>query len=911
MRSRIRAVQLLAAVLLAVLTSPAAVANASFGFESTEFSIFSAPPSGAEPGAVGPPEQQAGSHPYLVRFAFALNQTTDPEGELMPDGSTKNLEVDLPGGLVGNPTHVPQCLAEEFQNSSLFSQGCPQASQIGTMRLDLTLGELTLPIFNLEPPPGSMAQFGVFAVVSPIVMDASVRSGGDYGLTMTMRNLPQFLPLAGGVLDLWGVPADPRHDTLRGACLGFEGESLGECQAGVPRRPFLTMPVSCGEPPAMTFRMNSWQDPGRFVSQTAAPLDGEGHELALEGCDALDFSPQIGVRPESETADAPSGVGVDLRFPQNENPDGYAAAEPRKLVLELPPGLSLNPAAGDGLSSCSLEQIALGGSAEPTCSDSARIGSVTVNSPVVTEPLRGSIYLAAPQRNPFGSVFAVYVVAEGGGTTIKIPARIDADGETGGLTVRLDELPQLPFSEISLRFDGGSRAPLALPARCGTFTATARFGAHSDPVGAEPTVASSSFPVSRNCDGGFSPSFLGGATSAVAGHRTGLTLRLARDGGEEEIDRFAATLPRGLLPLLAGVASCPESQAGNGDCPPASRIGAVTVTAGAGSHPLGLSGSAFLTGSYKGSPFGLAIAVPAVVGPFDLGRVVIRARVLIDPRSARVTVATETLPRILQGIPLRVRSFELNTTDRPGLFAAPTSCRRQEVGARAVGGAGAIAQLATPFFLADCRQLRFAPRIAVTSEGQVSRRAGASLRLAIRNRLGAQANLRSITLGFPRQLSPRLSSIQGSCPAAAFAAGPDRCPATARVGVARVHTPSFESALSGSAYLVSRGAEAMPRIVLVLGAQGVALDLLGSLHVSKEGRSSVTFAAIPDAPISKFVIDLPRGPNSAFGANFLRGTTGTLCGRRLGMSVKLTAHNGRRIEDSARVRVTGCKKSSP
>jgi hypothetical protein len=905
-----RAARLLVAVVLVVLVLPIA-AHASFGFESTEFSLLSAPPPGAEPGAVGPPQRQAGSHPYVLRFGFAFNQTTNSEGRLIPDGAAKNLVIDLPAGLVGNPVDIPQCLAEEFHSSTLFTPRCPQASQIGTMRLDATLGEFKLPMFNLEPPPDSTAQFGVFAVVTPMVMNTSVRSDGDYGLRVTVRNMPQFLPLAGGVLDLWGVPADAGHDTLRGSCLGFAGESVGECPAGVSRRPFLTLPGRCDERLETTFRVDSWQDPGNFVSQTASPLDDEGHDLTLRGCDALDFSPQISVRPESETADAPTGVGVYLRFPQHENPDGYAGAQPRRTVLELPPGLSLNPAAGDGLGSCSPEQIALGSSAEPSCPDSSRIGMATVVSPLATEPLSGSVYLAAPLQNPLGSALAAYVVAAGSGVLIKIPARIDADGDTGALTVRLTELPQLPFSEFALRFDSGPRAPLALPARCGTFTATARLESYSDSAGAEPSVVSADFPVNRNCRGGFSPSFLAGATSAVSGHRTGLTLRLERGEGEGAIDRFSTTLPRGLLPLLAGIASCPEPQAGSGDCPSASRIGAVTVSAGAGPHPFRFHGSAFLTETYGEAPFGLAIVVPAIAGPFNLGQVVVRARVLVHPRSARLTIATDPLPRILQGIPLRIRSFELGTNERPGLFTAPTSCGRQELEARAVSGAGDIAALATPFFLSACRELRFVPRVSARTERRVSRRTGASLRLAIRNRPGVQANLRSITLGFPRQFSPRLSTIQGACPAATFAAGAKLCPATAVIGVARVQTPVIESTLSGSAYLVSRGAEALPRVVLVLSAQGTVLELRGSLHLSKRGRSSVTFASIPDAPISKFIIDLPRGPHSALGPNFLRGAAGTLCGRRLVMPVKLIAHNSRRIEDTASLGKTGCKESAP
>ncbi|HEU5063764.1 MAG TPA: hypothetical protein VFT79_11520 [Solirubrobacterales bacterium] len=903
-----RTVRLLAAAVLVALSLPAAAAHASFGFQSTEFSIYSPPAPGAEPGAVGPPQAQAGSHPYAAKFAFVFNQTTNSEGKPVPDAAVKNLEVDLPAGLVGDPGSVPACLASEFQNSPLFEQGCPAGSQIGTMKLDTTLAEVTLPIFNLEPPPGKVAQFGVLAIVAPMMMDASVRTDGDYGLRMTMRNLSQLLPVAGGVMTLWGVPADPAHDTLRGTCLGFEGQSLGECPVGLPRRPLLTLPVSCDQSLAATFRMDSWQNPGEFVSQVVSPLDSEGHPLDLEGCEALDFSPRIDVRSETKRADSPSGVEVDLRLPQSDNPDGYAEAAVRSVVLDLPPGLSLNPAAGDGLGSCSAGEVGLGSTAAPRCPDSSRIGSVTVRTPLIAEPLRGSVYLAAPDQNPFGSLLAAYVVAEGNGTRIKIPSRIDADAETGRLTVRMDELPQLPFSEFSLRFDGGPRAPLALPAECGDFTASARLVSYSAPLGAEPTALSSSFPVDRGCDGGFSPSFLGGATSAVAGHRTDLTLRLGRGEGEEAIDRFSTILPRGLLPRLAGVSSCPEPQAGTGDCPPSSRIGKVTVTAGAGSHPLALSGSAFRTDSYKGAPFGLSIAIPAAAGPLDLGVVVVRGRILVDPRSARLTIATDSLPRTLEGIPLRVRSFELSTTERPGMFSAPTSCGRQELGAEAYGATGTVASLSTPFFLRGCRELRFAPRISAETDMRASRRGGASLRMSVRSGASGQANLRSIKLDFPRQLSPRLSAIQGACPAATFAAGIHLCPPTSKIGRARVKTLVFEWALSGPVYLVSRGSEALPRIVLVLAGQGIELEFFGSMHVSRHGASSVTFARMPDAPISSFVIELPKGPHSALGASFLRGAGGSLCGRRISMATELTAYNGRRANRIVRVAAKGCRK---
>jgi hypothetical protein len=903
---RLSALRLVAAVFLASVIFPVTAAHASFGFESTEFSIFSAPPEGSEPGSVGPPDLQAGAHPYDVRFAFAFNRIMNAEGELVPDEAVKDLEVDLPPGLIGNPLAAPQCRKEEFEGGEeLFSQGCPQGTQIGTMGLVTPLGALTLPVLNLKPPPDSVAQFGVFALFTPMVMNASVRSNEDYGLKLTLHNLPQFLPVAGGVIDLWGVPADRKHDTLRGKCLSFNGESTGECPAGVPRRPFLTLPARCGEAPVAKLRIDSWEKPGAFVSDEASPLDSEGHALALDGCDALDFSPQIGIRTESKTADAPSAVGIDLRLPQNENPDGLGEAEPRNVTLDLPSGLSLNPSVGDGLGSCSLQQLALGSLDKPNCPDSSHIGSLTLASPVVAEPLQGSIYLATPQANPFGTMFALYLVAEGDGVLIKIPGRIDADPDDGRLSVHLEDLPQLPFSDFSLQFDGGPRAPLALPAQCGTFTARALLSPYSSSAGAEPLAFPSSFSIDDNCGNSFTPELLSGATNASAGHATDLVLRLARREGEAEFSRFSVNLPQGMLPLLGGVRRCPEPLAQEGNCLPASKIGSMDIAAGAGSHPFHLSGAVFLTGPYKGAPFGLAIVVPAVTGPFDLGRVVVRASVFVDPRTARLTISADPFPQVLSGIPLRLQSLELTTTDRPGIFTTPTSCRKQEVTGTAVDEAGGSASLSTPFFVADCGDLRFSPRVSASTEGRASRRGGVALRLAIRNGLGRQANLRSIAIGFPPQLSPRLSAIQAACPAPTFAAGAELCPPTSVIGTASVQSPIFDAPFEGPAYLVSRGMEALPRLVLTLNAEGTALELFGSLRLSKKGTLSATFNDLPDAPISSFALTLPKGPHSALGANFLQGPGGPLCEREMRLTLKLTGYNGAHAKRVTRVQCSG------
>lgn len=902
----IRTTAVLCAAVAMLALPPAPAARAALGFQSVEFSIDSAPHPGSEPGAVGPPQLQAGSHPYQVDIAFVLNQLTGPQGEPVPDGSLKDLQIELPPGLTGSLNKIPQCPLEEFQAGSIFSKGCPAATQVGTVTIDSTSFDIGVPLFNLEPPPGVAARLGAFALVSPVVLEVSVRTGSDYGLTVDMRNLTQFLPVLRGSLKLWGVPADEGHDTLRGECLGLEGVSFGTCPSPLPRKPFLTLPSECSGPPQVRLRADSWEHAGAFVTAAGVPRDAGGNGLAIFGCEGLDFSPTVEVQSESRAADSPSGLAVKLRFPQNENPDGRAEAILRDAQVVLPAGVSINPAAADGLGACLPEEIALSSPAEPRCPDSSRIGSVSIESPLIPRPLLGSAYLAAPRENAFGTMLAVYFVAERDGVLVKLAGRIDADPSSGRLSVSLRDIPQLPFSEMALGFDGGPRAALATPPGCGTFTATARLAPYSAPVGGPAATRSSSFAIDRGCGGGFSPDFAGGATSSLAGRHTGLTLGLDRAGGEAEIQGFSATLPPGLLPLLGSVPPCPEAPAAAGSCRASSQIGSTAIAAGAGPHPFHLPGKVFLTGPYRGAPFGLSIVVPGTAGPFDLGTIVVRATVSVDPWDARVTIATDSLPRILRGIPLRIRGFDLTSGDRPGLFLAPTSCEARSVSATALSTGGAAASLTAPFLLAGCPGLRFSPRISASTSARVTRAGGAALRFAVRNRSGAQANLRAIQVNFPQQLSPRLPAIQAACATRAFAADPASCPPASVVGRVRVRSSILDAPLSGPAYLVSRGSAALPRIVLLPEARGIVLRIAGSLRIARDGTAAAAFDAIPDAPISSFVLSLPRGPHSALGANFLDASRGSLCRRTLTMPAAIVGQNGARVARSVPVTVSGC-----
>jgi hypothetical protein len=875
------------------------------GFESVDFSIYSAPPPNSGPGAVGAPDLQAGSHPYQVNVAFRFSKTIDSHGEAAPAGSAKDLQVDLPPGMIGSLVDLPQCPPEVFKRGESGALACPVDAQVGTLTLDTGTREVVRPVMNLEPPPAVAAQLGVFAVVTPVVMGVSIRTDSDFGLTITMHNLPEFLPVYGGALKLWGVPADAGHDALRGSCLELEGQSTGRCPSGAPRKPFLTLPGACAAPPSVTLRVDSWEQPGQFSVAAGAPEDAEGHPLSLVGCNRLDFSPSMELQTESNAADAPSGLSVRLQLPQSDSPDGLAEANLRRAVIALPQGVSVNPAAADGLGSCLPQQIDLGGPAPSQCPDSSRIGSVQIDSPLLAGPLQGSVYLATPGSNDFGSMLAVYVAAERGGILVKLGGRIDADPDSGRLTVILDELPQLPFSDLALRFDGGPRAPLATPSHCGTFPGVAKLGTYAGPDDAAATL-SSGIILDRNCGGEFSPSFSGGATSSLAARRTGLTLLLERSDGERFLRGFSATLPDGMLPLLGGIPLCADVLAASGSCDPLSRIGSVAISAGAGPHPFYLQGAAFLTGPYQGAPFGLSIVVPGRVGPFDLGTIVVRGRVDVDPRDARLSIATDPLPLILAGIPLRIRGLGLTSTGGPGLFLAPSGCEEQSVAATAFDEAGGAASLHSPFFVGGCAGLPFKPRISASTGRLVTRTGGASLRLVIRNPAGAHAGIDSIAIVFPQQLSPRLTAIQTACPRGAFAASSGACPAASVAGTVTVRTPILDVPFRGPAYLVSRGADALPRIVLTPGARGIVLRLVGSLRISPAGIVVAHFASLPDVPIESLVLDLPRGRHSVFGASFLTGSTAGLCARRLTMQTTALARNGAVLRRSSRVAVAGC-----
>jgi hypothetical protein len=856
---------------------------------------------------------QAGSHPdsmtttivFNHRFDLAYKEAHNGDGEL-PYGSPKTIELNLPAGVVVDPRATEaRCTEAELENQG----DCPGPSAVGVVTVvSEFLEDAEAPIFNMVPPPGVPGELGVnigsLGIVAHIV--GKVRAH-EYGLSADISDITQQTDPFVFEATIWGDPSSASHDAERGYCV--EKAFAGPCPAPVERtgRPFLTLPSSCsGEPLTATVSATSWQEPN------APPVQASATSPAVTGCEKLAFSPRISAQPDTSTADSPSGLDFDLQIPQEEeSTEGLAEASLRTAVVSFPTGMAVSPSAAGGLGACTPAQIDLEDASAPSCPPSSKVGSVEAITPLLESPLHGALYLAQPRCGGAGQpacteasaangeLVGVYLVLEGSGVVVKVPGRVSLDPVTGQVTSTFQENPQLPFSELKVKLFGGPRASLATPPGCGTYTTTTQMTPWSAPFSGPPATPQDSFAISSGCGGGFAPSFTAGTEDSRANAFSAFTMTLARNDGEQRLAGVQLTLPPGLLAVLKSVAQCPEPQATDGTCGPESLIGGATVAAGPGPDPFWASGEVYLTGPYNGAPFGLSIVVPAVAGPFNLGNVVERAAITIDPQTAQVTVTSTPLRRILMGIPLDLRTVNV-TVDRPGFTFNPTSCAAQTVGGTIASTGGASAVVSNRFQATSCGLLAFKPKFTASTQARTSKANGASLDVKVS--LGAgQAHIAKTTVTLPRQLPARLTTLQQACLAPVFDRNPASCPAASVVGVATALTPLLAHRLTGPAYLVSHGGGAFPDLVIVLQGEGVTVDLVGQTRIRK-GITSNTFNSLPDAPVSAFELKLPEGPHSVFAAN------GRFCAQTLRMPTTITGQNGVHVKQATRIAVEGCPK---
>lgn len=794
---------------LLLFAGPIAAASAAeFGIVPGSFSVRALD-------AAGNPDDRAGGHPDRLQIDFAL--ATEGTGT-----SVRDLAIEMPPGLGGDPAAVPACPRQAHEEG----EECPTDSQVGLVSFE---GGAPLPIFRLEPEPGQVAAFTSSSGL-PIPFGLKLRSA-DFGITFAAEDIAEGAPDAVQI-ELWGVPAEHQASPV------------------AEPRPFLTMPSVCG-PVAFTLRARSHEE--------GAPWLSEGAEAGpLSGCEGLPFSPHLALRLSNPVADSPTGVGMTLSLPEEEGAE-LASAQLRDVSIALPPGLTVSPGGAAGLVPCTDAQLGLGSEANAACPAAARVGTVELASPALPEALTGALYLGE-QRGE--ERFRLFVVAPGPGLVFKFVTSLAPDPATGRITASLRGLPQVAIERISLSFAGGPSGLLATPLGCGPATAEAGFVPYGGGAGvaSSATVAIASVLPGLACPGPlpFSPQLLVATTSERAARANSISATLRRRPGEGLPGSFRLTLPAGLSAALGAVEPCPESLAASGACPAASRVGAARAAVGSGPSPAVLAGDAYLAGPYRRAPFSLVMAFAAKVGSFDLGRVAFRATAQIDGSSGRVTIATDRLPGVVAGVPIRFQTIALGL-DRPGLVHNPTSCGPHSLDAVLESQEGGTMALSSPFEVGGCRRLGFKPRLsaALVKRGRLGKHDPVGLRVAARFRRGDTA-LRSLNLALPPALSLDVGGLEELC------SRPDArrglCPPGSRVGTSRARTPLLDEPLVGSIYVVQPRGSGEPDLWVVLSGGGVELTVHGT-SVSKGGRFRTRLSGLPDLPLSNFTMRL-GGPRT-------------------------------------------------
>jgi hypothetical protein len=935
----------------------------------------------------GAPDTQAGSHPFQLTTTLTFNSKTvrvyeghEEPGrgfingffpEIQPVGLTKDLRFDLPAGLIGNPTPVPQCPLKVFLHQS-NEVLCPADTAIGVATpiistlegRDVPLAS-TSSLYNIEPSQGEPAKFGFETPIGPVIIDTSVRTGEGYGVVVSVPNIPSNTAFIGSQVTFWGVPADARHDTARGReCLDSytgtidESEPIGlesSCPVQEKPQPFLIMPTSCEGPLQTSVEGDSWEAIGKYTTPKNYTFASQaGEPFSEDGCNQLSFEPSIEVAPDGQNAATPTGLTVDVHVGQEAslNPTGLADAQVKDTTVTLPAGVGLDPSGADGLSACALlhgrsaqqeaqeEKDEVTGinleTGEPAdCPESSKVATVNIKTPLLPNELQGAAYLATQYSNPFGSLIAIYLVAYDpvSGVRVKLAGEVQPNSITGQLVATFKETPQLPFEELRVHFFGGSRAPLGTPSLCGSYSTTASIA----PWSANPAVESSSvFQITsgpevltgfgvehKQCANPlpFAPTLTAGTTSIQAGGYSPFTTTFSREDGNQNLQSIQLHMPPGLLGSLSHVVLCGEPQANQGTCSPDSLIGETTVSVGLGGNPYTVQGGkVYITGPYNGSgpctvgtpgcaPYGLSIVNPAVAGPFNLGNVIVRAKIEINPSTAALTITTNPLgpyaiPHILDGIPLQIKHVNVNI-NRADFTFNPTNCDPLRITGTLGSSEGASSALAVPLQVTNCATLAFKPKLAASTTGKTSRVDGAALAVKLTYPAGPyDANIARVKVELPKQLPSRLTTLQKACPAATFEANPAGCPAASIVGHATATTPVLPVPLSGPAYFVSHGGEAFPSLNIVLQGYGATVDLVGSTFISKKGVTSSTFKTVPDVPVGTFELTLPQGAYSALTAS------ANLCKiKGLAMPTEFVGQNGAEIHTSTKIAVTGCKQA--
>jgi hypothetical protein len=891
----------------------------------------------------GSPATQAGSHPFSQTTTLAFDTVFDPSlDQEVPDGDVKDLTVSLPPGLVGGPGTVPTCSNADFFTKSGAEGNCPPASQLGVN--DVTVEELGavqhVRVFNLIPPPGVAMRIGFVVIAVPVVIDLNVSEEPPYNVIATLHNIPNPVTFFRSVLTVWGVPAAAGHNVERHQ----PGCTEAECNLGLSEKPFLTLPRACEGPLPTTFSGDSWQEPGVFDEHTVFTHDSftPPNPQGITGCSHLGFNPSISAQPTTKAASSPTGLDFSLNVNDegltNPSEEAVADSDIRKTEVTLPEGFSVNPSIAEGLAVCAEADLAREtafSEAGAGCPNASKIGTVEVETPLLDENVNGALYQAAPYENPFHNLITLYLVIKNPKLGIKVvqPLKVEADPVTGRLTTVAEEMPQLPFSHFRLHFREGARSPLASPPGCGAFSASATLYPWSDEA---PVTTTSAFqiisgPESKPCPSGglppFKPGLIAGTLNNAAGRFSPFNVRLFRNDSEQEITHFSIKLPPGVLGKLAGIPFCPDAaiavaKARTGphggqeeierpSCSQASEIGHTLVGSGVGSVLAYAPGKLYLAGPYHGSALSFVAITAGKVGPFDLGTVVVRDALRIDPETAEVFVdatGSDPIPHIIQGVPVHLRDIRVYT-DRPEFVLNPTSCRRTSTASTLLGSGldfGSEADdrpvtVSTPFQAADCAALPFKPRLSLKLKGGTKRGSYPALRATLTMNGIGEAGVHRAEVILPKSEFIANAHFNTICTRVVFKQGThpgEMCPPGSVYGQAVARTPILSEPLEGPVFLRSSEHQ-LPDVVASL--HNGQIDVVLDGHVdSVKGRLRNTFESTPDAPVSSVTLSLLGGKKGLF------ENSTNLCKTTHKAEANFTGQNGKEWDFKPVVKPTSC-----
>jgi hypothetical protein len=897
---------------------------------------------------------QAGSHPFAVSNTFkfdAVTDPTEPPTQITAGASPRKIHAIEYPGLIGDPFAVPQCTQAEFFDPTRGIMHCFDEAQVGLARVTVkgAFGGnevITAPLYNLVPSEGVPAEFGFWAFIVPVKLTAELRSDGDYGITVKSENIDETLNVIAVEVTFWGVPGAPSHTSERGGYFNFGSPAL--CASGPPDefafppciyhgtpKAFLTTPVDCSHGPMETTVVaESWL--GETDSQRVFSHDDAGQPAGMEGCDKVPFEPSVDAKPTSNSAETSTGLKFTLQIPDDgiRDPKSLAQSTLKKAVVTLPEGMTLNPSAGEGLGSCTpadFKRETLEAQPGQGCPNESKIGTVRIDTPLLDLPAEGSLYIASSDNpattapgaeNPFDSLLALYMVARvpERGIVVRAEGKVAPDPKTGQLVTTFDDLPPLPFSKFTLSFREGGRAPLATPAACGSYSTTSRLTPYSAMGPADVATIEAPFQITSGVGGGACPSggkppwkpgLRAGTLSNSAGTYSPFNLRFTRNDGEQEFTNFSIKLPPGVIGKLAGIPFCPDAavaaarqksgaeELASPSCPAASEVGRTLVGSGVGSILTYVPGKLYLGGSYNGSALSILAITAAKVGPFDLGTVVIRQALKINPETAEVFVdptGSDPIPHIIDGVVVHARDIRVYV-DRPNFVLNPTDCAPTSTASTLLGSGldfGSTIDdepytVTSPFQAADCASLGFKPKLKIQLIGGTKRGDNPKLRATLTARKG-DANIERAQVTLPHSEFLDNEHIKTICTRVRFAAGDvpgEKCPAASVYGYARAFTPLLDTPIQGPVFLRS-SSHPLPDLVAALHNDRIDINLAGRIDSFGEGRIRTTFEGVPDAPVSKFVLTMQGGKKG------LLINSADICRRKHRAIVAFNGQNGKR-----------------